>query len=277
MTPTAGIGFKADHFRDALASPAAGLWFEVHAENYMLPGGPRLAMLEALRAAHPVSLHGVGLSLAGCEDPDPAHLAALKRLVDRFDPFLVSEHIAWSRIGDTCFPDLLPFPRTDEALARLADNIDIVQTTLKRRILVENPSHYMPLDGHRWFETDFLAELARRTGCGLLIDVNNVAVSAHNVGFDPRVWLETIPGAAVGEIHLAGFTPDAAIDLWIDSHGAPVAECVWTLYRELIARIGRRPTLIERDADVPPFSELMAERDRAAAILNAPTLEVAHV
>lgn len=277
MTPTAGIGFKADHFRDALASPAAGLWFEVHAENYMLPGGPRLAMLEALRATHPVSLHGVGLSLAGCEDPDPDHLAALKRLVDRFDPFLVSEHIAWSRIGDTCFPDLLPFPRTDESLDRLTDNIDIVQTTLKRRILVENPSHYMPQDGHRWFEIDFLAELVRRTGCGLLVDINNVAVSAYNLGFDPRTWLDAIPGAAVGEIHLAGHTPDETIDLLIDSHGEAVSEQVWTLYSEFIARIGPRPMLIERDADVPPFADLMAERDRAAAVLNAQTREVAHV
>ena len=277
MVPTAGVGFKADHFEDALASPAAGLWFEVHAENYMLPGGPRLAMLEQLRAARPLSLHGVGLSLAGCEDPDPEHLAALKRLVDRFEPFLVSEHLAWSRIGEQCFPDLLPFPRTGESLSRLTVNIDIVQQTLGRQILIENPSHYMPLDGHCWFEVDFLAELAHRTGCGLLIDVNSVVVSAHNIGFDAQAWLASVPAQAVGEIHLAGSTPDEAIDLLIDSHGAPVSEDVWSLYAGFVGRIGPRPTLIERDANLPPFAELMAERNRAAAVLTAPILEVAHV
>jgi len=277
MVPTAGIGFKAAHFEDALASPAAGLWFEVHAENYMMPGGPRLAMLERLRAARPISLHGVGLSLAGAEDPDPEHLAALKRLADRFDPFLVSEHLAWSRIGERCFPDLLPFPRTDEALDRISRNIAIVQEALGRQILVENPSHYMPMDGHRWFEVDFLTELVGRTGCGLLIDVNNVAVSAFNLGFDPRAWLASVPASAVGEIHLAGHSRDATAELLIDSHGEPVADKVWSLFGDFITRIGARPTLIERDADVPPFHDLMAERARAAAALNAPNLEEAHV
>jgi uncharacterized protein (UPF0276 family) len=277
MTPTAGIGFKADHFQDALASPAAGLWFEVHAENYMLPGGPRLAMLEALRRERPLSLHGVGLSLAGAADPDPDHLAALKRLVDRFEPFLVSEHLAWSRIGEWCFPDLLPFPRTDEALARIARNIGVVQDALGRQILVENPAHYAPMDGHRWFEVDFLDELVRRTGCGLLVDVGNVAVSAFNLGFDPWAWLDAVPGRAIGEIHLAGHTPDAAIEILIDSHATAVAPRVWTLFEHLLARIGPRPTLIERDADIPPFNVLMAERDRAAAVLGASLLEEAHV
>jgi uncharacterized protein (UPF0276 family) len=277
MTPTAGIGFKADHFMDALASPAAGLWFEVHAENYMLPGGPRLAMLEQLRLARPLSLHGVGLSIASAADPNPDHLAALKRLVDRFDPFLVSEHLAWSRVGEQCFPDLLPFPRTTQALDRIARNIAIIQDTLGRRILIENPSHYMPMEGHQWFEVDFLDELVQRTGCGLLIDINNVAVSAFNLGFDPQVWLASIPGAAVGEIHLAGHSLDPALDLLIDSHAAPVSERVWSLFDAFVARIGPRPTLIERDAAVPPFSELLVERHRAAAILNAQNKEDAHV
>lgn len=277
MTPTAGVGFKADHVSDALASPAAGLWFEVHAENYMLPGGPRIAMLEALRASRPISLHGVGMSLAGAAEPDPDHLARLKALADRFEPFLVSEHLAWSRLGAHCLPDLLPFPRTDAALDRIAANISIVQDALERQILIENPSHYLALDGHAWSETEFLKALVRRTGCGLLIDVNNVAVSAANLAYDARAWLAEIPAEAVGEIHLAGHTPDAALDLLIDSHAAPVAETVWSLFDEFVTRIGPRPTLIERDAEIPPFADLIAERDRAADRLAAPDREPAHV
>lgn len=267
MHPAAGIGLKADHFEDAIASSAAGLWFEVHPENYMVAGGPRLAMLEAVRAARPLSLHGVGMSLAGASDPDLAHLAALKRLVDRFDPFLVSEHLAWSRLGDRSIPDLLPFPRTGEALARVVRNIDIVQSTLGRTILIENPSHYLALDGHDWSETDFLRELVRRTGCGLLLDINNVAVSAHNLGYPPGDYLDDFPLDAIGEMHLAGYTPDGATDLLIDSHDAPVAEDVWALFAQVIGRTGPRPTLIERDAELPPFADLIAERDRAAGMM----------
>jgi uncharacterized protein len=268
MEPTVGIGLKADHFVDAIASPTAGLWFEVHPENYMVAGGPRLAMLEAAREARPLSLHGVGLSLASASDPDPAHLAALKQLVDRFEPFLVSEHLAWSRIGDQCFPDLLPFPRTSEALARIVRNIDIVQTTLGRSILIENPSHYLALDGHDWRETDFLRELARRTGCGLLLDVNNVAVSAHNLGYDAEGYLRDFPLDSVGEIHLAGYTPDATTDLLIDGHDAPIAENVWALFAKVVDRTGPRPTLIERDGNLPPLTELLDERDRAVALFK---------
>src|SRR5438128_12586982 len=174
MIPAAGVGFKAEHFEEALAAPAAGLWFEVHAENYMVDGGPRLAMLEAVRSERPLSLHGVGLSLAGAAPPDEDHLARLKVLVDRFEPELVSEHLAWSRLDGRCFPDLLPVPRTNEVLRRLTDNVSCVQDTLDRPILIENPTHYLALNDHSWSETSFLAELARRTGCWLLIDVNNV-------------------------------------------------------------------------------------------------------
>jgi uncharacterized protein len=269
MTPTVGIGLKADHFVDAIASSTAGLWFEVHPENFMVAGGPRLAMLEAARAARPLSLHGVGMSLAGASQPDIAHLAALKRLVDRFEPVLVSEHLAWSRIGNRCFPDLLPFPRSDEALCRLCRNIDIAQSTLGRRILVENPSHYLAIEGHIWSETDFLRELARRTGCGLLLDLNNVAVSAHNLGFDAGTYLSDFPLDAVGEIHLAGYRPDGATDLLIDGHNTPVAEDVWALYASVVERRGACPTLIERDGDLPPFAELLDERNRAADIMYA--------
>jgi len=268
MTLAAGVGFKAEHFEEALAAPAAGLWFEVHAENYMVNGGPRLAMLETVRSERPLSLHGVGMSLAGAVPPDADHLARLKLLVDRFEPELVSEHLAWSRLDGRCFPDLLPVPRTNEALARLADNIGRVQDVLGRSIMIENPSHYLALRDHQWSETSFLAELARRTGCGLLIDVNNVAVGAHNLGYDPAAWLEAIPAKLVGEVHLAGHSLDKEGTLLIDSHDAAVSDDVWRLYEDFIARIGARPTLIERDGNLPPFVELMAERQRAQDALE---------
>jgi len=268
MTLAAGVGFKAEHFEEVLAAPAAGLWFEVHAENYMVDGGPRLAMLETVRSERPLSLHGVGMSLAGAVPPDADHLARLKLLVDRFEPELVSEHLAWSRLDGRCFPDLLPVPRTNEALARLADNIGRVQDVLGRSIMIENPSHYLALRDHQWSETSFLAELARRTGCGLLIDVNNVAVGAHNLGYDPAAWLEAIPAKLVGEVHLAGHSLDKEGTLLIDSHDAAVSDDVWRLYEDFIARIGARPTLIERDGNLPPFAELMAERQRAQDALE---------
>jgi uncharacterized protein (UPF0276 family) len=267
MTPAAGVGFKAEHFSEALAAPAAGLWFEVHAENYMVCGGPRLVMLEMLRTNHPLSLHGVGMSLAGATEPDADHLAALKSLVDRFDPALISEHLAWSRLDGRCFPDLLPVPRTNEVLARCAANIGRVQDVLGRQILIENPTHYLALRDHRWSETSFLSELARRSGCGLLIDVNNVAVGAHNTGFDAAAWLDAIPAHHVGEIHLAGHSLDAAGTLLIDSHDEPIDERVWALYEQFVDRAGPRPTLIERDGNVPPFAELMRERERAQGSL----------
>ena len=267
MVPAAGVGFKAEHFADALAAPAANLWFEVHAENYMVAGGPRLAMLEAIRRERPLSLHGVGMSLASAADPDPVHLAALKRLVDRFEPALVSEHLAWSRLDGRCFPDLLPVPRTNEVLRRLAANISRVQDALQREILIENPSHYLALRDHEWSETSFLAELARRTGSKLLIDVNNVAVGAHTLGYDAEAWLDAIPAKLVGEILLAGHMLDGEGTLLIDSHDAPVSENVWQLYEDFIVRIGATPTLIERDGNIPTFAEMMAERERAQAIL----------
>lgn len=270
MTPTAGIGLKALHFEDALAaSPAVGLWFEVHAENYMVAGGPRLTMLEEIREARPLSLHGVGLSLAGPELPDADHLAALKRLSDRFEPFLVSEHLAWSRLGERCMPDLLPFPRTGEALQHLCRNIDLVQSILGRTILIENPAHYLALPGHAWSETDFLAELAHRTGCGLLLDLNNLHVSAANLGFSATEYLAAFPTHAVGEIHLAGALADERLDLLIDNHGDAVAEPVWTLFGEFVAAHGPRPALIEWDRDVPSFQRLLHERNRAAVTMAA--------
>jgi len=280
VTPTAGLSFKPIHFEQAMACPAAGLWYEVHAENYMVEGGPRLAMLEALRSRFPLSIHGVGLSLAGVDEPDRGHLAKLKALNDRFEPFLLSEHLAWSRHGDVSFPDLLPFPRTNEALEIIGRNIDIVQSALGRQILVENPSLYLQLDGHEWPESLFLGELVKRTGCGLLIDVNNVFVSASNLGFNPISYLDALPRGVIGEIHLAGHSPDPLLGdaLLIDSHDGPVADEVWKLYDRLLRLCGgsRPPTLIERDDNIPEFAELLAERDRAAAMM-AGTREVVHV
>jgi len=271
MPPTAGLGLKSQHYAEALDTAAEGLWFEVHPENYMAAGGPRLRWLEAIRARRPLSLHGVGLSLAADADPDHDHLAALKALADRFAPFVVSEHLAWSTHRGVHQPDLLPFPRTRDALERIAGNIGRTQDVLGRTILVENPSLYLPLTGHDFDEADFLIELTRRTGCGLLVDVNNVFVSASNLGYAAETYLDALPAEAIGEIHLAGHGVDeGGSALLIDTHAAPVAEAVWALYRRLVRRIGPRPTLIERDDDIPAFPVLMAERDRAHAELLEP-------
>lgn len=265
---TAGLSLKPQHFDEALQCTAPGLWWEVHPENYLADGGPRLAWLQAIRARHPVSLHGVSLSLAADAPPDAAHLARLATLVQRIEPVLVSEHLAWSAWRGAYHPDLLPFPRTHEALARVADNIGRTQDALRRPIAIENPTHYLPLPGHDWSEPDFLAELVRRTGCSLLLDVNNLYLSANNLG-EPSD-LDAYPLHAVAEIHLAGHHADPALGnhLLIDGHDTPVAEPVWALYQQVLARTGPRPTLIERDEHVPALAELMAERDRAHAMLT---------
>lgn len=271
MRPTAGLSFKPDHFDEAMSAPADGLWFEVHAENYMVAGGPRVAMLSALRERFPISIHGVGLSLAGAADPDAAHLRRFRALIDRFEPTLVSEHLAWSQYEGVCYPDLLPFPRTNAALERLCQNIDITQNALGRPILVENPALYVALEGHAWEEAEFLSELVRRTGCGLLLDVNNIHVSAHNLGYDPTSYFNNLPAAAIGEIHLAGHSVDPHLgeELLIDSHDAPVSPEVWALYTSAVEIFGSRPTLIERDDNLPAFEDLMAERESALDILHS--------
>ena len=269
MDLTAGLGLKPEHYEQAEACPAAGLWFEVHPENYLVDGGPRLRSLAAIRESHAISLHGVALSLAADAPPDAAHLRRLAALADRIEPALVSEHLAWSTWRGAYHPDLLPFPRTGEALARICSNISIAQDSLRRRIAIENPSHYLRIDTHEWGEIDFLAEIARRTGCGLLLDVNNVFVSAANLGFSAADYLDAFPGAPVLEIHLAGHSRDAALGerLLIDSHDAPVCAEVWALHERLVRRIGARPTLIERDDKLPAFETLLAERDHAHAVL----------
>jgi uncharacterized protein (UPF0276 family) len=269
--PSAGLALKPEQYAEALAAPADGLWFEVHAENYMVPGGPRLAWLEAISERHPLSLHGVGLSLAAHVDLD--HLARLAGLTRRFEPWLVSEHLAWSAWRGAYYPDLLPFPRISAALARIVDNVERVQDALGRAIAIENPSHYLALEGHEWDEIDFFAELARRTGCRLLLDVNNVFVSARNLGASAEAYIDAFPGELVDEIHLAGHSMDGA--LLIDSHDAPVAPEVWALYTRLIARIGARPTLIERDGNLPAFTVLAAERARANTALRLRALKQA--
>ena len=265
----AGLALKAEHFGDALACRAEGAWFEVHAENYQVAGGPRLAWLDAIRREHPLSLHGVSLSLAGAEPIDEEALAGLAALVRRVEPALVSEHLAWSRQGGSYLPDLLPFPRSDEALAIVCANVGRVQDAIGRPIALENPSHYLALDGHDWPEIDFLDEVARRTGCSLLLDINNVFVSARNVGLSAERYLDAFPAERVSEIHLGGHRPDAKLGerLLVDSHDAPVATAVWALFDRFLERAGPRPTLIERDAELPPFAELDAEREIARARL----------
>lgn len=269
MTLAAGLGFKLDHLDEASTCAAEGLWFEVHAENYMVDGGPRLAALERLRDRHPISLHGVGLSIASAAPPDADHLKRLAALVRRIEPAVVSDHLAWQRWGGVHHLDFLPFPRTRQALDRVVENVERVQAALGRPMLVENPSLYVDLPGHDLSEVEFLSELARRSGCGLLLDVNNLFVSAANLGADAGARIDAFPAEAVGEIHLAGHSPDPAGGLLIDTHDAPVAEPVWALYRRLIDRIGARPTLIERDDNIPPFAVLMEERAHADAILGA--------
>ncbi|NJD89056.1 MAG: DUF692 domain-containing protein [Betaproteobacteria bacterium] len=276
-TLTAGLGLKPQHFAQARECPAAGLWFEVHPENYLVEGGPRLRWLEAVRERHPVSLHGVALSLAADAPPDAVHLGRLRRLAERIEPALVSEHLAWSTWRGSYHPDLLPFPRTGEALARVCANIQAAQDALGRPIAVENPSHYLSIEGHDWSEIAFLSEVARRTGCGLLLDVNNVFVSAANLGFGAEEYIDAFPGDRVREIHLAGHSRDPLLGeaLLVDSHDAPVAGPVWALYERLVGRIGPRPTLVERDGNLPAFGELLAERDRAHAVLAAPIARAA--
>lgn len=268
---TAGLGLKPAHYEQALCCTDPGLWWEVHPENYLADGGPRLTWLEAIRAQHPVALHGVSLSLAADAPPDETHLARLAALARRIEPAIVSEHLAWSTWRGRYLPDLLPFPRTHAALARVAANIGRTQEVLGRPIAIENPTHYLHLNGHDWAETDFLAELVRRTGCQLLLDVNNVHLSAHNLGTRAEDYLDAFPLHAVAEIHLAGHQADPTLGnaLLIDSHDAPVAGAVWALYQRVIERTGPVPTLIERDDQLPALDVLRAERAQAHTALEA--------
>lgn len=271
LPPHAGIGFKPQHFEAIVASKPALGFLEIHAENYLGAGGPPHRRLEALRADHALSVHGVGLSIGHPEPLDERHLDRLAALLDRYDPESFSEHLAWSSHGGH-LADLLPLPYTAATLATVIDHVDRVQTRLKRRMLLENPSTYVRFSASTLSEADFLAEVIRATGCGLLLDVANVEVSAINHGFDAALFLDAMPLDAVGEIHLAGRfeTVDAlGLPLAIDAHDRPVAASVWSLYDRVIARAGPLPTLIEWDADVPAFAALAAEAAAAQTILDA--------
>lgn len=267
-----GIGFKAQHF-EALTAQRRDLAFvEIHAENYMAAGGPVHRRLERLRQDYALSVHGVGLSIGGAGPLDAAHLRRLANLCERYQPESFSEHLAWSSHDTAFLNDLLPLPYTQATLAIICDHIDEVQERLGRQMLLENPSTYVAFSQSTLGETQFLREIVARTGCGLLLDVNNVFVSAVNHGLDARAYLADFPMEAVGEIHLGGHDSDTLPDgspLLIDAHGSPVADPVWTLYAETLARVGRTPTLIEWDNDVPDFDVLMAEAQRARAVLDA--------
>ena len=262
----AGVGLRMPHERHVLTERPPVPWLEVHSENYFADGGPALAALERIRSHYPLSLHGVGLSLGSTDPLSRTHLDKLARLIARVEPALVSEHLCWSGIGGRHFNDLLPLPFTEEALAHICARIDETQHWLGQEIAVENVSAYVAFDDSTLPEWEFVAEAVRRTGCKLLLDVNNVYVNAVNHGFDAERYLAAMPDEAIAEIHLAGFeATDACL---IDTHGARVAPDVWTLYRKTIARIGPRPTLIEWDIDIPEFAVLEAEAATAGAILS---------
>lgn len=271
LLPSApGVGYKPQHFSALRADPGTVRWLEIHAENYMGAGGRPRAQLHALAEDFAISVHGVGLSIGGEARLDPDHLARLKHLVGWLNPASFSEHLAWSTHDGAFFNDLLPLPYTAATLTRVADHIDEVQEALGRRMLLENPSSYLAFAESTWSEPDFLAELVRRTGCGLLLDVNNVFISATNLDFPSRDYIDALPLPAVGELHLGGHDADAdehGAPLLIDSHGRAVADPVWALLDHVLERLGPAPVLIEWDTDVPDWPVLKAEADRAATAL----------
>lgn len=267
-----GVGYKPQHFSQIMETPGAVDWLEIHAENYMGDGGRPIAQLRHLSDRFAFSVHGVGLSIGGEGPLDKEHLARLKHLVGWLNPASFSEHLAWSTHDSAFLNDLLPLPYTEATLSRVADHIDEVQEVVGRRMLLENPSSYLAFEESTLAETDFLAEVAARTGCGLLLDVNNVFVSATNLATDPISYIDAFPLDLVGEIHLAGHDEDHddhGRPLLIDSHGREVAEPVWALYDYVIRKGGARPSLIEWDNDVPDWPVLEAEAARAADILVA--------
>lgn len=271
LPPAPGVGYKPQHFDDILADPGSVRWLEIHAENYMGSGGRPIAQIKLLSERFKMSVHGVGLSIGGESDLDAEHLGRLKHLVDWLSPASFSEHLAWSTHDGKYLNDLLPLPYTNETLMRVATHIDEVQDTVGCRMLLENPSNYLTFDAATWSETDFLQELSRRTGCGLLLDINNVFVSATNLGFDACAYIDDFPLKQVGEIHLGGHEKDLddhGAPLLIDSHGAAVADPVWALLDYTLERAGTRPVLIEWDTDVPNWQVLRAEAGRAAAALE---------
>ncbi|MGE3145006.1 MAG: DUF692 domain-containing protein [Pseudorhodoplanes sp.] len=279
LPKAAGIGFKPQHFEAIMAGEQPVGFVEIHAENYMGAGGPPHAQLRALRERFALSVHGVALSIGSAQPLDREHLSRLKALCARYEPESFSEHLAWSSHGDMYLNDLLPLPYTQETLDRVVSHIDQTQDCLGRQMLLENPSTYVRFADSDIPEPDFVAEIARRSGCGLLLDVNNVFVSARNHALDPHRYLAAFPLAQVREIHLGGHDAQAdetGAPLLIDAHGTPVAEPVWTLYEHVLARTGPLPTLIEWDNDVPAWPVLAAEARRAeAALARARTAKAA--
>ncbi|MBI3512725.1 MAG: DUF692 domain-containing protein [Proteobacteria bacterium] len=271
----AGIGLRAPHYAAVLADRPAVGWLEIHPENVLI-GGSALATVEALRADYPISLHAVGLSLGSADGIDRRHLRRLGALVARLEPVLVSDHLSWSTMGGAFLNDLLPLPLTEESLALVSRHVDHVQEALRRPLLVENPSSYLAFTQSTLSEPEFLAALVARTGCRLLCDVNNVQVSAHNLGFDPVAYLKALPRDAVAEIHLAGHSRNRAdgAEVLIDDHGSPVADPVWSLYRRALARFGHVPTLIEWDSNIPELPVLCAEAAKADRVARPAPREI---
>ncbi|MDM7943403.1 MAG: DUF692 domain-containing protein [Hydrogenophaga sp.] len=268
----AGLGLKPEHFAHVHEHRPDVGFFEVHAENFLVAGGPMHHHLTRIRESHALSIHGVGMSIGGVDALDTVHLEAVAGLVQRYQPAVFSEHLAWSSHGGVFFNDLLPLPYNLPTLQRVCEHVDLVQNRLGRTLLLENPSTYVEFISSTWSEGDFLREVIHRTGCGLLLDVNNVHVSSTNHGRDPERSLRELPCHAAGEIHLAGFAQDvdAAGDrLLIDTHGAPVAAAVWALYETALAITGPLPTLIERDNDLPAFEVLQQEARLAEQHLSA--------
>lgn len=277
LPPRAGAGFRTRHCRDFFEGNPRVSWLEVHPENYMVEGGPRLTILEHIRSRHPISFHGLALSLAGAERPDKAHLKALKGLIERFEPAQVTEHIAWSALDGHYFPDLLPVPFTKEALEALVRNIGEVQEALGRRILVENPALYLELPENEMTAAEFISETVRESGCGLLLDLTNLYISGRNLGAAPDDFLAKIDPASVGQIHLAGYSREAirGSEILIDSHSAPVADPVWKLFEGYIGTTGPKPTLVEWDNELPAWPVLEAEVKKADEILVRAAAEAA--
>jgi len=268
----AGVGLRFPHHQAVIERRPRVAWFEVHTENYMGGGAP-LRYLEAIRRDYPLSLHGVGLSLGRVDGLDADHLDRIVRLAARIEPGLVSEHLTWSISDGNYVGDLLPLPLTEEALDVVCDNIDRFQQALRRQILVENPSSYLRYRNSTIAESEFMVAVARRTGCGILCDVNNIFVSAANHGWDAVAYLEALPPTEVKELHLAGHTVKQLSDgaeLRIDDHASPVEPAVWALFRQAVLRFGARPTMIEWDSNIPPLEVLVEQADQASAILSQP-------
>ncbi|MDH5741521.1 MAG: DUF692 domain-containing protein [Nitrospira sp.] len=262
----AGIGLRSHHFREIVEAPPPVAWMEIHPENYFCDGGMALRILEVIRDSYPLSFHGVGLSLGSTDPMDASHLGKLKALADRFEPVFLSEHLSWSSVGGRFFNELLPLPYTEESLSHVCARIDEVQTVLKRQLLIENITRYLTWEDSTIPEGVFMAELVKRTGCGILLDLNNLYVNAVNFHLDPMTFLEAIPPDAVHEIHLAGFD---RVGRWlVDTHGQAVYPEVWSLYQWTLSHIGPRPTLIEWDTNLPPLAELVEQTSQADAMLG---------